>query len=92
MIFSDVLPYLTFTLGFGIGFSATRGQVKNTLLSIEIKHKEAQIKKVLVETAQQIVKTEEKGGGIKIRSKNEQAIVEDAERNRVKELFSDDAK
>jgi len=87
---SDIWPFICLIIGFGIGFIATRGQVKNTLLSVEIKHKEAETNKLLVETAQAIAKAEEKGGGIKIRTKDEQAILADEERKRVHELLSDD--
>ncbi len=91
-ILNEILPYITLIIGFCIGLLATRVQLKNTYLTIEIKQKEAETKKLLVETAQTIAKTEEKGGGVKIRSQQEQAVLYDEERKRVQELLSDDSK
>lgn len=88
MSLSDIWPYVTLVIGFGIGFVATRGQVKNTLLSVEVKQKEAEVKQTLIETAKGIAKVEEGGGSVKIRSKTEQAELADEERNRVRELLS----
>lgn len=87
-ILLKLLPYLTLCIGYALGFFSTRGNLKNTFLTIEIKHKEAETKKVLLETAQAIVKTEERGGAVKIRSQEEQEREADTERLRVKELFS----
>lgn len=89
MNLTSIWPYITLSIGFAIGFVATRGQARNSLLSVEIKHKEAETKEILVKTAQAIAKTEE-GGSVKIRSKNEQAILADEERNRIKELMSEE--
>lgn len=85
MILANIWPYTTFVIGFSIGLITTKTKLKNTLLSIEITHREAETQKIIAEAATIIAKTEE-GGSVKIRSKIEQAIIADEERNRVQEL------